>query len=333
MGVNLSGRSFLKLLDLTTEEIEYLLKLSKNFKDMKRAGVPHRYLEGKNIVLLFQKTSTRTRCAFEVGGMDLGMGVTYLDPGSSQMGKKESIEDTARVLGRMYDGIEFRGFAQDDVEELAAKSGVPVWNGLTTEWHPTQMLADILTVQENFNYDIKGKTLVFMGDCKNNVARSLMVVCSKLGMNFVACGPAECMPADDVIEACKPIAEANGCTIKLTTDVKDGVTGADVIYTDVWVSMGEPKEAWAERVSLMKPYQINAQVMKATGNPNVKFMHCLPAFHNEHTKVGREIEMAYGLKGLEVTEEVFESPNSIVFDEAENRMHTIKAVMVATLGD
>ena len=194
MGVNLSGRSFLKLLDLTTEEIEYLLKLSKNFKDMKRAGVPHRYLEGKNIVLLFQKTSTRTRCAFEVGGMDLGMGVTYLDPGSSQMGKKESIEDTARVLGRMYDGIEFRGFAQDDVEELAAKSGVPVWNGLTTEWHPTQMLADILTVQENFNYDIKGKTLVFMGDCKNNVARSLMVVCSKLGMNFVACGPEECMP-------------------------------------------------------------------------------------------------------------------------------------------
>jgi len=333
MGVNLSGRSFLKLLDLTTEEIEYLLKLSKNFKDMKRAGVPHRYLEGKNIVLLFQKTSTRTRCAFEVGGMDLGMGVTYLDPGSSQMGKKESIEDTARVLGRMYDGIEFRGFAQDDVEELAAKSGVPVWNGLTTEWHPTQMLADILTVQENFNYDIKGKTLVFMGDCKNNVARSLMVVCSKLGMNFVACGPEECMPADDVIEACKPIAEANGCTIKLTTDVKDGVTGADVIYTDVWVSMGEPKEAWAERVSLMKPYQINADVMKATGNPNVKFMHCLPAFHNEHTKVGREIEMAYGLKGLEVTEEVFESPNSIVFDEAENRMHTIKAVMVATLGD
>ena len=216
MGVNLSGRSFLKLLDLTTEEIEYLLKLSKNFKDMKRAGVPHRYLEGKNIVLLFQKTSTRTRCAFEVGGMDLGMGVTYLDPGSSQMGKKESIEDTARVLGRMYDGIEFRGFAQDDVEELAAKSGVPVWNGLTTEWHPTQMLADILTVQENFNYDIKGKTLVFMGDCKNNVARSLMVVCSKLGINFVACGPEECMPADDVIEACKPIAEANGCTIKLT---------------------------------------------------------------------------------------------------------------------
>ncbi len=230
-----------------------MLKLSKNFKDMKRAGVPHRYLEGKNIVLLFQKTSTRTRCAFEVGGMDLGMGVTYLDPGSSQMGKKESIEDTARVLGRMYDGIEFRGFAQDDVEELAAKSGVPVWNGLTTEWHPTQMLADILTVQENFNYDIKGKTLVFMGDCKNNVARSLMVVCSKLGMNFVACGPEECMPADDVIEACKPIAEANGCTITLTEDLKEACTGADVIYTDVWVSMGEPDEVWAERIAQLKP--------------------------------------------------------------------------------
>ena len=216
MGVNLSGRSFLRLLDFTTEEIEYMLKLSRNFKDLKRTGTPHRYLEGKNIVLLFQKTSTRTRCAFEVGAMDLGMGVTYLDPGSSQMGKKESIEDTARVLGRMYDGIEFRGFAQEDVEELAAKSGVPVWNGLTDLWHPTQMLADILTVQENFNYDIKGKTLVFMGDAKNNVARSLMVVCAKLGMNFVACGPEECMPASDVIEACKPIAEANGCTITLT---------------------------------------------------------------------------------------------------------------------
>ena len=226
MGVNLSGRSFLRLLDFTTEEIEYMLKLSRNFKDLKRTGTPHRYLEGKNIVLLFQKTSTRTRCAFEVGAMDLGMGVTYLDPGSSQMGKKESIEDTARVLGRMYDGIEFRGFAQEDVEELAAKSGVPVWNGLTDLWHPTQMLADILTVQENFNYDIKGKTLVFMGDAKNNVARSLMVVCAKLGMNFVACGPEECMPASDVIEACKPIAEANGCTITLTTDPKAACTGA-----------------------------------------------------------------------------------------------------------
>ena len=328
MGVNLSGRSFLKLLDLTTEEIEYLLKLSKNFKDMKRAGVPHRYLEGKNIVLLFQKTSTRTRCAFEVGGMDLGMGVTYLDPGSSQMGKKESIEDTARVLGRMYDGIEFRGFAQDDVEELAAKSGVPVWNGLTTEWHPTQMLADILTVQENFNYDIKGKTLVFMGDCKNNVARSLMVVCSKLGMNFVACGPEECMPADDVIEACKPIAEANGCTIKLTTDVKDGVTGADVIYTDVWVSMGEPDEVWAERIAQLTPYRVTSEVM-AMANPGAIFLHCLPSFHD--TNIGAEKCEQFGITEQEVTDEVFESPASKVFDEAENRMHTIKAVMYATL--
>ena len=331
MGVNLSGRSFLKLLDLSTEEIEYLLKLSKNFKDMKRAGVPHRYLEGKNIVLLFQKTSTRPRCAFEVGGMDLGMGVTYLDPGSSQMGKKESIEDTARVLGRMYDGIEFRGFAQDDVEELAAKSGVPVWNGLTTEWHPTQMLADILTVQENFNYDIKGKTLVFMGDAANNVARSLMVVCSKLGMNFVACGPEECMPADDVIEACKPIAEANGCTIKLTTDVKDGVTGADVIYTDVWVSMGEPIEVWAERINDLAAYQINQQLMDIAG-PKAVFMHCLPAYHDHKTTVGREMGERFGRDAMEVTDEVFEGPQSIVFDEAENRMHTIKAVMAATLG-
>lgn len=330
MGVNLSGRSFLKLLDLTTEEIEYLLKLSKNFKDMKRAGVPHRYLEGKNIVLLFQKTSTRTRCAFEVGGMDLGMGVTYLDPGSSQMGKKESIEDTARVLGRMYDGIEFRGFAQDDVEELAAKSGVPVWNGLTTEWHPTQMLADILTVQENFNYDIKGKTLVFMGDCKNNVARSLMVVCSKLGMNFVACGPEECMPADDVIEACKPIAEANGCTIKLTTDVKDGVTGADVLYTDVWVSMGEPDEVWAERIAQLTPYRVTSEVM-SMANPGAIFLHCLPSFHDTNTTIGAEKCEQFGITEQEVTDEVFESPASKVFDEAENRMHTIKAVMYATL--
>ena len=256
MGVNLSGRSFLRLLDFTTEEIEYMLALAKNFKDLKRTGTPHRYLEGKNIVLLFQKTSTRTRCAFEVGGMDLGMGVTYLDPGSSQMGKKESIEDTARVLGRMYDGIEFRGFAQDDVEELAAKSGVPVWNGLTTEWHPTQMLADILTVQENFNYDIKGKTLVFMGDCKNNVARSLMVVCSKLGMNFVACGPEECMPADDVIEACKPIAEANGCTIKLTTDVKDGVAVCRFLY---WLKTCVGYEEITERSAAAKLESFRAE--------------------------------------------------------------------------
>lgn len=330
MGVNLSGRPFLRLLDFSTEEIEYLLKLSKNFKDMKRAGVPQRYLEGKNIVLLFQKTSTRTRCAFEVGAMDLGMGVTYLDPNSSQMGKKESIEDTARVLGRMYDGIEFRGFAQTDVEDLAANAGVPVWNGLTTEWHPTQMLADILTVQENFNYDIKGRTLVFMGDCKNNVARSLMVVCSKLGMNFVACGPKHCMPGDDVVEACKPIAAENGCTILLTDDPKEACTNADVIYTDVWVSMGEPDEVWAERIKELEPYRVTAELM-ALAKPEAIFLHCLPAFHDTNTTIGAQKAEQFGITEMEVTDEVFESKQSKVFDEAENRMHTIKAVMYATL--
>ena len=330
MGVNLSGRPFLRLLDFSTEEIEYLLKLSKNFKDMKRAGVPHRYLEGKNIVLLFQKTSTRTRCAFEVGAMDLGMGVTYLDPNSSQMGKKESIEDTARVLGRMYDGIEFRGFAQTDVEDLAANAGVPVWNGLTTEWHPTQMLADILTVQENFNYDIKGRTLVFMGDCKNNVARSLMVVCSKLGMTFVACGPKHCMPGDDVVEACKPIAAENGCTILLTDDPKEACTNADVIYTDVWVSMGEPDEVWAERIKELEPYRVTAELM-ALAKPEAIFLHCLPAFHDTNTTIGAQKAEQFGITEMEVTDEVFESKQSKVFDEAENRMHTIKAVMYATL--
>ena len=330
MGVNLSGRPFLRLLDFSTEEIEYLLKLSKNFKDMKRAGVPHRYLEGKNIVLLFQKTSTRTRCAFEVGAMDLGMGVTYLDPNSSQMGKKESIEDTARVLGRMYDGIEFRGFAQTDVEDLAANAGVPVWNGLTTEWPPTQMLADILTVQENFNYDIKGRTLVFMGDCKNNVARSLMVVCSKLGMNFVACGPKHCMPGDDVVEACKPIAAENGCTILLTDDPKEACTNADVIYTDVWVSMGEPDEVWAERIKELEPYRVTAELM-ALAKPEAIFLHCLPAFHDTNTTIGAQKAEQFGITEMEVTDEVFESKQSKVFDEAENRMHTIKAVMYAPL--
>ncbi len=330
MGVNLSGRSFLRLLDFSTEEIEYLLTLSKNFKDLKRTGTPHRYLEGKNVVLLFQKTSTRTRCAFEVGALDLGMGVTYLDPGSSQMGKKESIEDTARVLGRMYDGIEFRGFDQSDVEELAAKSGVPVWNGLTDLWHPTQMLADILTVQENFNYDIKGKTLVFMGDAKNNVARSLMVVCAKLGMNFVACGPKECWPTDDVIEACKPIAQANGCTITLTDDPKKGVEGAHVVYTDVWVSMGEPDEVWTERIAQLQDFRVTEELMDLTDKSSI-FLHCLPSFHDTNTTIGAEVAKKFGVSEMEVTDAVFESPRSKVFDEAENRMHTIKAVMYATL--
>ena len=330
MGVNLSGRSFLRLLDFSTEEIEYLLKLSKNFKDLKRTGTPHRYLEGKNIVLLFQKTSTRTRCSFEVGGMDLGMGVTYLDASGSQVGKKESIEDTARVLGRMYDGIEFRGFDQADVEELAAKSGVPVWNGLTDLWHPTQMLADMLTVQENFNYDIKGKTLVFTGDAKNDVARSLMVVCSKLVLNFVACCPKECMPADDVIEACEPIAAENGCTITLTEDPEAACRGAHVVYTDVWVSMGEPDEVWTERIRELEPYRVTTRLM-ALADPSAIFLHCLPAFHDTNTATGAQIAEKFGVTEMEVEDAVFESRQSKVFDEAENRMHTIKAVMYATL--
>ena len=330
MGVNISGRSFLKLLDFSTQEIEYLLALSRNFKDMKRAGVPHRYLEGKNIVLLFQKTSTRTRCAFEVAGHDLGMGVTYLDPSGSQMGHKESIADTARVLGRMFDGIEFRGFAQDDVEELAKFAGVPVWNGLTDLWHPTQMLADVLTIQENFNYDIKGRTLVFMGDAKNNVARSLMVVCAKLGMNFVACGPETCMPARDVIDACKPIAAANGAHITLTTDPVAACAGADVVYTDVWVSLGEPAEIWGERIRELSPYRVTEELMAMTA-PGGIFMHCLPAFHDTKTTTGAKIAEEFGLTEMEVSDAVFEGPRSRVFDEAENRMHTIKAVMYATL--
>ena len=330
MGVNLSGKSFLKLLDFSTEEIEYLLALSRNFKDLKRTGTPHRYLEGKNIVLLFQKTSTRTRCAFEVAGHDLGMGVTYLDPSGSQMGHKESIADTARVLGRMFDGIEFRGFAQDDVEELAAKSGVPVWNGLTDLWHPTQMLADVLTIQEHFNYDIRGKRVVFMGDAKNNVARSLMVACAKLGMDFVACGPAECMPAADVVEASRAVAERTGSTIALETDPVAACTGAHVIYTDVWVSLGEPAEIWGERIRELAPYRVTAELMDLA-DPDGIFLHCLPAFHDTLTTTGAKIADQFGITEMEVTDEVFEGPRSKVFDEAENRMHTIKAVMYATL--
>ncbi len=330
MGVNLSGRSFLKLLDFSTEEIEYLLALSKNFKDLKRAGTPHRYLEGKNIVLLFQKTSTRTRCAFEVAAHDLGMGVTYLDPSGSQMGHKESIADTARVLGRMFDGIEFRGFAQADVEELARESGVPVWNGLTDLWHPTQMLADVLTIQENFNYVLRGRKVVFMGDAKNNVARSLMVVCAKLGMDFVACGPEACMPADDVVEASRAIAAENGCTVTLETDPVAACSGAHVIYTDVWVSLGEPAEIWGERIRQLSPYRVTAELM-ALAAPDGIFLHCLPSFHDTRTSTGARIAEEFGITEMEVTDEVFQSRRSKVFDEAENRMHTIKAVMYATL--
>ena len=330
MPVSLSGRHFLKLLDFTPDEIRYLIKLSKNFKDMKRAGVPHKYLEGKNIVLLFEKTSTRTRCAFEVAGNDLGMGVTYLDPGSSQMGKKESIEDTARVLGRMYDGIEYRGFDQAIVEDLAANAGVPVWNGLTTDFHPTQMIADMLTVEENFPQGIKGLKFVFMGDAQNNVANSLMVVCSKLGLNFVACGPKEQMPKEELVATCREIVAETGGSVTLTEDVKEACTGAHVIYTDIWVSMGEPAELWAERIKLLEPYRVTSEVM-AMASDDAIFMHCLPSFHDTKTTIGAEIAEQFGVTEMEVSDEVFESKQSKVFDEAENRMHTIKAVMYATL--
>ena len=326
---NLSGRSFLKLLDFSTEEIQYLLDLSKQFKNLKLSRTPHRYLEGKNIVLLFEKTSTRTRCSFEVAGHDLGMGVTYLDPGSSQMGHKESIADTARVLGRMYDGIEYRGFDQKIVEELSAYAGVPVWNGLTTQFHPTQMLADVLTAYEYFGY-YKGLKWVFMGDARNNVANSLMVVCAKLGINFVACGPKDRMPDEELVKTCRKLALENHCTITLTDDVKEGTKDANVIYTDIWVSMGEPKELWAERIQLLSPYQVNKDVM-ANADKDAIFLHCLPSFHDLKTTVGQQIYEEFGLPEMEVTDEVFESRQSKVFDEAENRMHTIKAVMYATL--
>ena len=329
MGVNIKGRSYLKLLDYTSEEIRYLLDLSKQFKNMKRNGVPHKYLENKNIVLLFEKTSTRTRCAFEVAGRDLGMGVTYLDPGSSQMGKKESIADTARVLGRMYDGIEYRGFSQDIVDELAKYAGVPVWNGLTDQFHPTQMLADLLTMEEKFGR-LKGLNFTFMGDARNNMGNSLMVACAKMGINFTACAPKELFPAQWLVDEATKIAEENDCTVRLTEDVNEGAENADVIYTDIWVSMGEPDEVWDTRIRLLKKYQVNAAVMAKT-NPGSVFMHCLPSFHDTKTTIGTQIAEKFGITEMEVTDEVFESKKSIVFDEAENRMHTIKAVLVATV--
>ncbi|MGN0070405.1 MAG: ornithine carbamoyltransferase [Atopobiaceae bacterium] len=332
MSVNLSGRSFLKLLDFTPEEIEYLLDLSAELKRKKHAGEPHRYLEGKNIVLLFEKTSTRTRCSFEVGGHDLGMNVTYLDPGSSQMGKKESIEDTARVLGRMFDGIEYRGFAQERVETLAEYAGVPVWNGLTTEFHPTQMIADILTMREEFGRDLRGRKLTFMGDARNNVANSLMVVCAKLGIDFCACGPKENMPEEGLVATCEKIAAETGAHLTFTSDVAEGARGASVIYTDIWVSMGEPDELWGKRIELMRPYQVNEKMFDVAA-PDAIFMHCLPSFHDRKTTIGEKIFEKYGLPELEVTNDVFEGPRSRVFDEAENRMHTIKAIMYATLKD
>lgn len=326
---DLRGRNFLKLLDYTPEEIRYLLDLSKDLKDKKRKGTPHRYLSGKNIVLLFEKTSTRTRCAFEVAGMDLGMGVTYLDPGASQMGKKESISDTAKVLGRMYDGIEYRGYDQAIVEELAENAGVPVWNGLTTEFHPTQMLADVLTVEENFGH-LKGIKLVFMGDARNNVANSLMVVCSKMGMHFVACGPKSLWPNEELVEECMEICKTTGGSIEMNENVLEATRDADVIYTDVWVSMGEPDDVWNERINLLKPYQVNVDVMN-NARPDAIFLHCLPSFHDLKTTIGKDIYEKFGLKEMEVTDEVFNLPCSKVFDQAENRLHTIKAVVYATM--
>lgn len=330
MAVNLRGRNFLKLLDFTPEEIRYLIDLSKNLKDLKRAGIPHDRLKGKNIVLLFEKTSTRTRCSFEVAGHDLGMGVTFLNADSSQVGKKESIKDTARVLGRMFDGIEYRGFEQSIVEELAEYAGVPVWNGLTDEFHPTQMIADLLTIEEKFG-KLKGINFTYMGDARNNLGNSLMVACAKMGMNFTACAAKEVFPSEELVKTCKEIAKETGGSITLTEDVKEGTKNADVIYTDIWVSMGEPEEIWESRLNLLKPYQVNKAVMENAA-PNAVFMHCLPSYHDLNTDVGRKVCEKFGMKELEVTDEVFEGKQSIVFDQAENRMHSIKAIILATIG-
>ena len=329
MPVNIRGRSFLTLLDYTPSEIRYLLDLAKEFKRMKRNGVPHRYLENKNIVLLFEKTSTRTRCSFQVAGSDLGMGVTYLDPGSSQMGKKESIADTARVLGRMYDGIEYRGYEQKTVEDLAKYSGVPVWNGLTDQFHPTQMLSDLLTMEEKFGR-LPGLRFTYMGDARNNMGNSLMIACAKMGLHFTACAPKQLFPAPELVAKAQAIAAENHGSVHLTEDVSEGTKDADVIYTDIWVSMGEPEAVWEERIRLLRPYQVNAAAM-GNAKPTAIFMHCLPSFHDTKTTIGAEIAEKFGITEMEVTDEVFESSQSVVFDEAENRMHTIKAVIYATL--
>lgn len=330
--MNLKGRNFLTLKDFTPDEILYMIDLAADLKDKKKKGVvmTDKYA-GKNIALIFEKTSTRTRCSFEVAAHDLGMGTTYLDPSGSQIGKKESIADTARVLGRMFDGIEYRGYGQEIVEELAKYAGVPVWNGLTNEYHPTQMLADVLTIREKLGR-IKGINLTYMGDARYNMGNSLMIVSAKLGMNFTACTSKDYFPDEALVNECREIAKETGATITLTEDVKTGTAGADVIYTDVWVSMGEPAEVWAERIKKLSPYQVNKAVMDNAGSQAI-FMHCLPAFHDLKTKVGRDVYEQFGMSELEVTDEVFESEQSVVFDEAENRMHTIKAVMVATLGD
>ncbi len=328
---DLKGRSFLTLLDFSAGEISYLLDLAAELKEKKKAGVPHALCAGKNIALIFEKTSTRTRCSFEVAAADLGMHPVYLDPQGSQIGKKESIADTARVLGRMFDGIEYRGYGQERVEKLAQYAGVPVWNGLTNEFHPTQVLADFLTIREQFG-KLAGIKLVYMGDARYNMGNSLMVGCAKMGLHFVACAPERYFPDPALTADCRAIARATGATVEFLTDPAEAVKGADVIYTDVWVSMGEPDAVWEERIADLRPYQVNGALMAAAG-PQCRFMHCLPAFHDLNTSIGREIHEKFGLDAMEVTDEVFEGAQSIVFDEAENRMHTIKAVMAATLSD
>ncbi len=331
MSINLKGRDFLKLLDFTPEEIGYLIDLAGDLKAKKAAKIPHRLCEGKNVALIFEKTSTRTRCSFEVAAHDLGMGCTYLDPTGSQIGKKESIADTARVLSRIYDGIEYRGFGQEIVEELAKYSKVPVWNGLTNEFHPTQILADFLTIREHFGR-LKGINFVYMGDARYNMGNSLMAGCAKMGLNFTACAPKKYFPSPELVGKCEEIAKQTGANICLCENPAEAVKGANVIYTDVWVSMGEPDEVWQERITDLSPYQVNAKLMNAAAEDAV-FMHCLPAFHDLGTGVGRKISEKFGINCMEVTDDVFESERSIVFDEAENRMHTIKAVMAATLCD
>ncbi|MCD8326865.1 MAG: ornithine carbamoyltransferase [Lachnospiraceae bacterium] len=328
--MKLKGRNFLKLLDYTPEEITFLLDLAADYKDKKKKAIPVDEFKGKNVALIFEKTSTRTRCSFEVAAHDLGMGTTYLDPTGSQIGKKESIADTARVLGSMYEGIEYRGFGQEIVEELAKYAGVPVWNGLTNEFHPTQMLADLLTIREEFGH-LKGIRLCYMGDARYNMGNSLMVACAKMGMHFTACTDSRYFPGEELVKTCREIADKTGGSVTLTDQVAEGVAGADVIYTDVWVSMGEPDEVWAERIAVLSPYQVNRRAMELAGKQAI-FMHCLPAFHDLKTTIGAQVGAKFGLTEMEVTDEVFESERSRVFPEAENRMHTIKAVMAATLG-
>ena len=333
MAFNLRNRSFVKLLDFTPQEIKFLLDLSADLKAAKYGGYEQPTLTGKNIALIFEKSSTRTRTSFEVAAYDQGANVTYLGPSGSHIGYKETMKDTAQVLGRTYDGIEYRGFAQETVETLAEYAGVPVWNGLTDEFHPTQILADVLTMMEHSYKDLPDIAYCFLGDARSNMGNSLMVGGCKLGMDVRLCAPKHLWPEEELVAQCREIATETGARLTLTDDVAEGVKGADYLYTDVWVSMGEPESVWEERVNLLKPYQVNAKAMELTGNPDVRFLHCLPAFHNTDTKVGREMYEKYGLEGMEVTEEVFESPASIVFDQAENRLHTIKAIMVATLGD